>query len=249
MITHKNILSVLFLSLIIISGCSDNPVAPNVTLNNDFNIKYGESVYIPEENISITFEEVVEDSRCPLGVMCFWEGTAEIKLMIRQRNEELIDTVQTYLPQKIISIGEINNSYLFQVKKVEPYPKWKETIDKSDYILTLNVSHFTYGFPDSEIKDKTGIFGQAFIWPISPVEAIGQIDYRSFETSFKVAGNGNDTTLIQTDSTGRFLKYLPAGEYKIVPQKKFPLLIDYTTYTVTENKMTFIKIVYDSGIR
>lgn len=162
MINHKNISQFVLMLLFFANGCVDNPVAPNVSLNNDFNIKYGQSVYIPGENLLINFSKIVEDSRCPIGIRCFWQGTAKIELVIRHGNEKRIDTVQTYLPQSIIPIGGINNSYLFWVKNVQPYPIWKQTIKKEDYILTLNVSHFTFDSPYSVIKDGTGLFGQVF---------------------------------------------------------------------------------------
>lgn len=230
-------------------GCENYPTAPDVSLNNDFNIKYGESVYIPQENLYITFSDVVEDSRCPIGLMCFWEGTAKIKLLISKGTKKIIDTVQTYLPQKIISIGEINNSYLFRVKKVVPYPKENERIDKRDYVLTLNVTHFTYGFSDSEIGNKTGIFGQVFISPITPVERLGYISYKPFSATFKIVDNREDSTIVHSDSTGKFIAYLPPGEYHLVPNKGLPIFSDTTKYTVTEGKMTFVKVFYNNPIR
>ncbi len=140
-----------------------NPIASTESLNSDFSIRYGESVYIPGENLLINFSKIVEDSRCPIGIRCFRQGTAKIELVIRHGNEKRIDTVQTYLPQSIIPIGGINSSYLFWVKNVQPYPIWKQTIKKEDYILTLNVSHFTFGFRNSEITNRTGLFGQVFL--------------------------------------------------------------------------------------
>ncbi|MEW6702881.1 MAG: hypothetical protein AB1298_09195, partial [Bacteroidota bacterium] len=204
------------------NGCSENPVTPDIFLDSDFKIQFGKSVFIQRENLYITFTDVVEDSRCPEGLRCFWEGTAKIKLLISKGSENRIDTVQTYLPQKIISIGEVNNSYLFWVKKVEPYPKANAKIEKRYYLVTLNVSRFTYGFSASEIENKTGVFGQAYIGPITPVERNGYINYKPFQTSFKIVDSNNDSTTVQTDSAGRFIFYLQRGEYQIVPDKKFP---------------------------
>ncbi|MCL5029625.1 MAG: hypothetical protein M1480_11500 [Bacteroidetes bacterium] len=236
------------ISLFFFCSCEENPVAPNASLNSDFNIKYDQSVYITEENLLITFEDVIEESRCPLGLKCYWEGTAKIKLLIRQGNEVRVDTVQTYLPQSIISIGEINNSYLFWVKKVEPYPKRNMLIEKRNYILTLNISHFTYGFSDSEIEYKTGIFGQVYITG-GPALRTGYIDERPFQTTFKIVNNQNDSTTVQTDSTGKFIAYLQPGQYHVAPNKGFPILISTETYNVNDGKMNYLNIFYDSGMR
>ena len=232
-------------------GCEEsNPVTPNVSVNNDFIIKYGQSVYIPEENIFITFEDVVEDSRCPQGADCISEGTAKIKLLIRQGIDLLFDTVQTYLPQSIIRIGEINNSYLFHVKNASPYPKLNEKIIKQDYILTLNVSHFTYGFPEQQILLGTGIFGQAYLNESGPGPVrIGFIYERPFSTSFRIINSSVDTTAIQTDPTGKFIVYLQPGKYQIVFSKGYPYLTSPNIFTVTAGKMTFLNIYFDNGIR
>ncbi len=249
MINYKNILFLLFLILIFVEGCDNNPVASNASLNSDFNIKFGQSVYIPGENLHLIFEDVVEESRCPQGVNCFVEGTAKIKLLISQGTDVRIDTVQTYLPQKIISIGEINNSYLFWVKNVTPYPKQNQKIIKQDYVLTLNVSHFTYGFPNSEIENKTGLFGQVFIGPTLPVERRGYISYKPYATSFLIVNIKADSIITDTDSTGRFIALLPAGEYRIFSNKGSPIFNDTSKYTVNEGKMTFINIKYINPIR
>ncbi|WP_420455292.1 hypothetical protein [Rubrivirga sp.] len=33
------------------------------------------------DGLSLTFDDVVEDSRCPAGVACIWEGQARVSLM------------------------------------------------------------------------------------------------------------------------------------------------------------------------
>ncbi len=246
----KKYITIIFLSVLYFSSCSDNTVSVNnVSLNSDFRIKYGQSVYIPDENLFIAFQDVVEESRCPEGMECFWQGTAKIKLFIRQGNETLSDTVETYLPQSIVSIGLKNNSYLFNVKDVQPYPKHNVKVDISNYVLTLNVSHFTYGFSDSKIKNKTGIYGQVFLSPIAPFEIAGHINYKPFRTSFRLVDNKNDSTFVRTDSTGNFISYLTAGEYHLAQVKGLPSLNDTRTFTALEGKMIYINLIFNSGIK
>ncbi len=243
------IIKLVLITIFLFAGCNNNPLTPTVSLDSDFNIKFGSSVYIPEENLSITFEDVIQDSRCPRGAMCYAVGTAKIKLMVKQGKYVLLDTVQTELQQSIISIGEVNNSYLFWVKALEPYPEINTKISKNDYVLALNVSHFTYGFSDSEIENKTGIFGQTFIGPTAPVERLGFIDYKPYRTTLKFVDSKNDSTIVPTDSTGRFIVYLTPGEYRLVSNYGLPRLITAQSYTVAEGKMNYITVNFDSGIR
>ena len=47
-------------------------------------IGLGYSVTLPGQGIGISFDRVVEDSRCPENVMCIWAGRAEIGLTVTQ---------------------------------------------------------------------------------------------------------------------------------------------------------------------
>jgi|GEM_PF-5698546 len=234
----------LFISFMVLkTGCKNNPLMPEVSLNNDFSIKYGNTVYIPEENISVTFKDVVEDSRCPYGP-CNGDNTVKIQLVIRQGFESRVDTVQTRFTQSIVSIGEINNSYLFWVKGVEPSVKINENINKSDYVLDLNITHFTYGFSESEIENKTGIFGQVYINTGGPINWIGYLNEKPYEATFRVVDSKSDTTTIKTDTTGRFISSLSPGEYHLIRSRGFPWLIDTTSFSLIQGSMKFINVYY-----
>ena len=153
----KNVFVTLIIFVAFISGCKkqssmvtettarDEDIAIKlVSLDESIDIKYGESVLIPLEDLTIKFNEIISDSRCPEGVICFWQGTAKIELKISKGSEIQTDTIQTYIPEKIITIGKSNNSYKFLLKNVYPYPKYNTAIDKKDYVITLNVSRYTY---------------------------------------------------------------------------------------------------------
>lgn len=53
-----------------------------VPLGQAFSIALGESVMVTGEDLTITYDEVVEDSRCPPGVQCIQAGTATIALTL-----------------------------------------------------------------------------------------------------------------------------------------------------------------------
>ena len=56
---------------------SDDPTGPG--LDDEFTIRYGHSVTLARENLAITFKSVLEDSRCPTGAECVWEGNARVR--------------------------------------------------------------------------------------------------------------------------------------------------------------------------
>ena len=46
----------------------------------------GQSHHIADGDLTVTFESVVEDSRCPIGVSCIWAGDAQVRLRIASKS-------------------------------------------------------------------------------------------------------------------------------------------------------------------
>jgi hypothetical protein len=82
----KQLISVALLNLALsITGCSDKATEPEgVKLGEPFTIRTGQTVEIPEGSLSLRFERVVFDGRCPTDpeLDCFWEGMAGIELSV-----------------------------------------------------------------------------------------------------------------------------------------------------------------------
>lgn len=56
--------------------------AKTVSLDQPFEIKVGKTVQVAGEGLSISFEGVPSDSRCPVGVQCVWAGNAVVQLVL-----------------------------------------------------------------------------------------------------------------------------------------------------------------------
>jgi hypothetical protein len=54
---------------------------------------FGQSVRVPETNITITFNELVEDSRCPDGTDCIQAGDAAVRIVFARPNEPPVSHV------------------------------------------------------------------------------------------------------------------------------------------------------------
>ncbi|MBK7993471.1 MAG: hypothetical protein IPK14_08590 [Blastocatellia bacterium] len=52
------------------------------TLDKEFKIKMNSHVVIQNEAIKITFNKVLEDSRCPKGARCIDAGSARVSLTL-----------------------------------------------------------------------------------------------------------------------------------------------------------------------
>ena len=58
------------------------PIGRSVGRGQSFSIGVGETVNIAGERLTITFQDVLQDSRCPVGVQCIVAGDAIIAVTL-----------------------------------------------------------------------------------------------------------------------------------------------------------------------
>ncbi len=137
-------LYILLLALFTVSCNIDNFLIDNLLLDTstkalptDVQLKPGQSVLLPHEGYTITFERVTEDSRCPIGVVCFWAGDGAAKLKVRDNTGAVSDdTLHTTLEPKSVHFQQLN----IRMKSLEPYPIHDVPRDTSKYLVTLQIS-------------------------------------------------------------------------------------------------------------
>lgn len=91
-------MSKIFLFFLIFITLSCNSENINETLkdkNVTFSLKYQKMKYIESIKLQIGFEDVLEDSRCPFGAVCLWEGVAKIKLWLKENNRDTLRIIST----------------------------------------------------------------------------------------------------------------------------------------------------------
>ncbi len=118
----KIVLILLF--AVIFFGCQTDPVSPK--LGDEFGIDYNESLQIEKQNLNIKFIEVLEDSRCPEGAECVWEGNAKVKFEVNSK--EIILNTYRLEPNE----AEVEG-YKIKLISVYPYPKINEEIKPDNY--------------------------------------------------------------------------------------------------------------------
>ena len=112
--------------------CSGGP-----GLGEEFSLSVGQTVGISGENLKITFDEVLQDSRCPAGAECIWEGVATCQIHIVLDDITYnIELAQPGLSDEYVS--EAYKGYHFSFK-VEPYPELDKEIATSEYRLLLTI--------------------------------------------------------------------------------------------------------------
>ena len=118
-------------------SCFYIPTGPAHTeLGKEFDLQYGKKAVIGDENLYITFKDVLEDSRCPIGYRCFWAGNGAVLLKIEKSNYDvLVDTINTTLDPQNLQYHDYN----IILKNLKPYPVADSLINNKDYIITLLV--------------------------------------------------------------------------------------------------------------
>lgn len=109
-----------------------------VKLNQEFRLKVNQIAFIESENIKIKFLDGTEDSRCPSGVVCFWEGQVVVSVNIIKDAQEM-DFNLTLRPR--IGEGDLAvkdfDGYSIKLVNVEPYPESGVEIKPSEYIASF----------------------------------------------------------------------------------------------------------------
>lgn len=104
----------------------------SVKLGEEFALKLGNHATLQGMDLTIVFRDVIEDSRCPEGAVCVWEGNAKIVLGVNQTAIAL----NTTLEPKQVSYS----AFVIRLLSLYPYPKFGQQIKKEDYVAALIVT-------------------------------------------------------------------------------------------------------------
>jgi len=103
--------------------------AVKAKLNEEFELEFEQSAEIEGENLNINFQ-AVNDSRCPKGTNCIWQGEGKVTLKVNATSFKL----STLNPTKD-TLG-----YTFSLINLLPKPDISKSITNKDYVLKMKVS-------------------------------------------------------------------------------------------------------------
>ncbi|MCI0665143.1 MAG: hypothetical protein L0220_29105 [Acidobacteria bacterium] len=108
--------------------------AEEIRLGQEFELKINQQAMIEDEGLAVVFESVLNDSRCPEGVVCVWSGNAKIRIKLcKQKQTPATSELNT-------DAGPKSSSYMnYEVRLVtlKPRPKSNEAVRPSEYKATL----------------------------------------------------------------------------------------------------------------
>jgi hypothetical protein len=144
----RAVLAVLFAAGL--TACSQDVTAPvqataaplaaasaNVTLDQPFVLRVGQSATVAGEGLTVSFQGVPSDSRCPTGVQCVWAGNAVVQVVLSKDGKAFGAELNTNLEPT--SVDYLN--YNVALVSLAPYPTSKGgAISQSQYRATFVVT-------------------------------------------------------------------------------------------------------------
>jgi hypothetical protein len=136
---YKLILFILFYQIACLPTSTEKPNTISqipIFLDKEFTLMVGQTGLFQLMNLSITFNKVISDSRCPSDVICIWTGEVQIEVLIKIDEQ-----------QQTVIMSDKKNQYNFSnlelnLLKVEPYPTSRQQIKPSDYKATFILQSF-----------------------------------------------------------------------------------------------------------
>ena len=116
--------------------CS-NYAAEELSLNDTVELKYSELYCNSEHEFSLSFDSL-SDGRCPIGMMCLWQGNARVKLVIQQPGKSTstfwLNTFGGFLTDTTVY------GIRYELIDLLPYPELENYYALDDFILHLKIS-------------------------------------------------------------------------------------------------------------
>src|SRR5262245_10199111 len=117
------VITALMLALL---GCQSHAQADPIeaALDQEFVLRGSQQVTITDTNLGLRFTDVMEDSRCPTEVECFWTGQARIA--IEAELGQGTPTTLEFNTNPAPGQGKMTNDvggYTVELRKLDPYPK------------------------------------------------------------------------------------------------------------------------------
>jgi hypothetical protein len=132
-------LSIITILILPLAACGNALPQVQADLGQEFSLSIGQTASIKGQDLQITFEDVIEDSRCPSDVTCIWAGRVSciIKLTEGSSQYRMVLTELGGLTDQFTSETYREYQLAFHVR---PYPEAGQAIRKDEYRLQLIIS-------------------------------------------------------------------------------------------------------------
>jgi hypothetical protein len=128
---------VLFLAVALASACgARTPSGPPAPVDERIVLAPGESSAIPEASISLRFDRVTGDSRCPADAVCIQGGDAVVHVTVTPADGARREYDLHTGDMQPVRHGDVTIALV----ELAPYPFSSRTIEPDEYRATLRVT-------------------------------------------------------------------------------------------------------------
>lgn len=126
-----------FVVVFLLGACSVALEPSDPPLGREFEVEVGETARLDEGRLSITFQEVPSDSRCPIDAVCVRAGEAVVTVALSTPGREA-STVALEIPSAQKSTATYGE-YRVELLRLLPAPR-AGTTRTEPYVATLRVT-------------------------------------------------------------------------------------------------------------
>ena len=125
------------LLLISVGSCASTPVVAVPQQDGQMILSPGTPQRIPETDLTVVFEAVVEDSRCPTGTNCVWAGDAAVRVRVDSANSK--PTSYMLHTNDGFEREVVHGNVRIRLSSLTPEPTADGRPRAEDYRLTLSI--------------------------------------------------------------------------------------------------------------
>ena len=119
------------------AACAGSSTQPGHTpLGQPFDLRSGASAML-DGGLTITFDRVASDSRCPMNALCVWAGDAVVAVSISQG---IGGPVPRELHTNAAGSEMSYLAYSIKLLALAPYPRTDRQIPPGDYVATFTAA-------------------------------------------------------------------------------------------------------------
>ena len=96
--------------------------------------------YFGSDKVRICFDSLVEDSRCPIGALCFWQGIAVVRFSFYVNNDDRELTMAPLNSPPLYPSDTSVLGYKIEFVSLQPYSKIGEIRKLSEYKVEIKIT-------------------------------------------------------------------------------------------------------------
>jgi hypothetical protein len=126
---------VLLFCLLAVTACDQHVTGPTAPLNREVTLAPGETVALEGASLSVRFNRITGDNRCPADALCVLGGSADVSVTAISDRATREHVLRTGDMQPVR-----HDDFTIALVRVSPYPFSAQTIEPAEYRVTLTVT-------------------------------------------------------------------------------------------------------------